>query len=181
MCSGILQALSSIKKKTYMNTIQKCCRLLWTKAHWKQTEAKWKMWWDDSKFDILAGLRLLRTGFHFQKLHPWGFLSNLQDLRQLLLWTGVIWMKPKVIGKMSGTLTVTQTVYITYRNQLIISWCIPRSEFMTSQHCRFCFVQSAAPFPLQRLCKASMSGLSRCVFILWGFYLISVNCSAQVA
>lgn len=35
-----------------LNNIKKCCCLLWTKAHLKQTEVKWKtvLWSDEPKF-----------------------------------------------------------------------------------------------------------------------------------
>ncbi len=43
-----------------MNMVQKCCHILWTKAHLKWTESslsKWKsvLWSDESKFDIFVG------------------------------------------------------------------------------------------------------------------------------
>ncbi len=45
------------KRKTYVNMVQKCRRVLWAKAHLKWTVSNWKsvLWSDKSKFDILVG------------------------------------------------------------------------------------------------------------------------------
>ncbi len=45
------------KRKPYVNMVQKCCRVLWAKAHLKWTVSKWKsvLWSDESKFDFLVG------------------------------------------------------------------------------------------------------------------------------
>ena len=47
----------SSKKKPRVNTIQKQCCLLWTKAHLKCSEDKWKtdLWSDESKYEIIFG------------------------------------------------------------------------------------------------------------------------------
>ncbi len=47
----------SCKRKPYVNMVQKCCRVLWAKAHLKWTVSKCKivLWSDKSKFDILVG------------------------------------------------------------------------------------------------------------------------------
>ncbi len=44
-------------RKPYVNMVQKCLCVLWTKAHLKWTVSKWKsdLWSDESKFDILVG------------------------------------------------------------------------------------------------------------------------------
>ncbi len=45
------------ERKSYVNMVQKRRRVLWAKAHLKQTVSKWKsvLWSDESKFDILVG------------------------------------------------------------------------------------------------------------------------------
>ncbi len=47
----------SCKRKPYVNMVQKCCRVLWAKAHLKWTVSKWKsvLWSDESKFGIFVG------------------------------------------------------------------------------------------------------------------------------
>ncbi len=49
--------LYNAKRKPYVNMVQKCCCVLWAKAHLKWTVSKWKsvLWSDESKFDILVG------------------------------------------------------------------------------------------------------------------------------
>ncbi len=58
--------LNHAKRKPYVNMVQKCCRVLWAKAHLKWTVSKCKsvLWSEESKFDILVGnhgLRVLRA------------------------------------------------------------------------------------------------------------------------
>ncbi len=46
-----------VKRKPYVNMVQKRRCVLWAKAHLKWTVSKWKsvLWSDESKFDILVG------------------------------------------------------------------------------------------------------------------------------
>ncbi len=49
--------LYHVKRKPYVNMVQKRRRVLWAKAHLKWTVSKWKslLWSDESKCDILIG------------------------------------------------------------------------------------------------------------------------------
>ncbi len=61
-----------VKKKPYLNMIQKRRRFLWAKAHLKWTVAKWKtvLWSDESKFEVIFG----KQGRHVIRLKL--FLEN---------------------------------------------------------------------------------------------------------
>ncbi len=61
--------LYHVKRKAYVNMVQKPRRVLWAKAHLKWTVSNWKsvLWSDESKFDILVGNHRRRVLLHLQR------------------------------------------------------------------------------------------------------------------
>ncbi len=77
------------KRKPYVNMVQKCRRVLWTKAHLKWTVSKWKsvLWSDESKFDILVenhGCHVLRAKEEGDR--PACYQRSVQKPASLMVW-----------------------------------------------------------------------------------------------
>ncbi len=78
-----------VKRKPYVNMVQKCRRVLWAKAHLKRTVSKWKsvLWSDESKFDILVGNhRRLSSGL--KRRETFQRVISIQFKSQHLWWYG---------------------------------------------------------------------------------------------
>uniref|UniRef100_A0A8C1XNY3 Tc1-like transposase DDE domain-containing protein n=1 Tax=Cyprinus carpio TaxID=7962 RepID=A0A8C1XNY3_CYPCA len=81
--------LYRLKKKPYLNMIQKRRRFLWAKAHLKWTVAKWKtvLWSDESKFEVLfgkLGRHVIRT--KEDKDNPSCYQRSVQKPASLMVW-----------------------------------------------------------------------------------------------
>ncbi len=81
--------LYHVKRKTYVNMVQKRRRVLWAKAHLKWTVSKWKsvLLSDESKFDILVGnhgRRVLRA--KEEEDLPACYQCSVQKPASLMVW-----------------------------------------------------------------------------------------------
>ncbi len=73
------------KRKPYVNMVQKCCRVLWAKAHLKWTVSKWKsvLWSEESKFDILVEITdAVSSGLNL----PACYQRSVQKSVSLMVW-----------------------------------------------------------------------------------------------
>ncbi len=106
------------ERKPYVNKVQKCCRVLWAKAHLKWTVSKWKsvLWPDESKFDILVG----NHGRHVFRAKEEGDLPacyqhSVQKPASLMVWGCIIVYGMGSLHVLEGTMNAER--YIKFLEQ----------------------------------------------------------------
>ncbi len=113
------------KRKTFVNMVQKCRRVLWAKAHLKWTVSKWKsvLWSDESKFDILVGnhgCRVLRAKEEGDL--PECYQRSVQKPASLMVWGCISAYGMGSLHVLEGTMNAERYIKVLVQHMLPSRW-----------------------------------------------------------
>ncbi len=109
------------KRKPYVNMVQKCCHVLWVKAHSKFTFSKWKsiLWSDESKLYIPVG----NHGRRFLQAEEEGDLSAchqclVQKPASLIVWGVHMCIRYGSLHVLEGTMIAERYIKVLEQHML---------------------------------------------------------------
>ncbi len=109
------------KRKPYVNSVQKCRRLLWARRHLGWTITQWKrvLWSDESVFQVFFGRngrRVLRT--KEEKDHPDCYQQQVQKPGSVMVWGCVSALGKGNLHFCDGTINAEKYIEILEHNML---------------------------------------------------------------
>ncbi len=109
------------KRKPYVNSVQKRCRLLWARRHLVWTITQWKrvLWSDESVFQVFFGRngrRVLRT--KEEKDHPDCYQQQVQKPGSVMVWGCVSALGKGNLHFCDGTINTEKYIEILEHNML---------------------------------------------------------------
>ncbi len=109
------------KRKPYVNSVQKRCRLLWARRHLGWTISQWKrvLWSDESVFQVFFGRngrRVLRT--KEEKDHPDCYQQQVQKPGSVMVWGCVSALGKGNLHFCDGTINAEKYIEILEHNML---------------------------------------------------------------
>ncbi len=109
------------KRKPYVNSVQKRCRILWARRHLGWTITQWKrvLWSDESVFQVFFGRngrRVLRT--KEEKDHPDCYQQQVQKPGSVMVWGCVSALGKGNLHFCDGTINAEKYIEILEHNML---------------------------------------------------------------